>query len=120
MSLGSVRQEEEVHPQHFNPKTEGTCKAHSYSWRHRKKMPKHVACSDGILAFNMHMVAEEISKRVQTFTATPKMSQPSYLAVQCLVCDRCVAPLVLPGNRAVGTRKALLLSSQHGLVCQTW
>lgn len=53
MSLGSIRQEKEMRPQHFHPKPEGACKASGYSWRQGKKTPKQVAGSDGILAFNI-------------------------------------------------------------------
>lgn len=102
----------------LSPKDRRRSRGQRLQLRHGKKMPEHIACSDGILALDMHTVAKEISNHVQTFMAAPKRSWPSYLTVQCRVCDRCVAPLALPGVWAVGMGKALLPSSQHGLVCQ--
>lgn len=102
----------------FSPRDRRHPQGQQLQPRHGKKVPEHIACSDGILALNMHWVAKEISNHVQTFMAAPERSWPSYLTVQCCVCDRCVTPLALPGVWAVGIRKALLSSSQHGPVCQ--
>lgn len=89
-------------------------------FRHGKKMSEHIDHSDGTSALNMHTVAKEISNHVQTFIAAPETLWSSHLTVQCRVCDRCVAPLALPGVWAVHTGKALLPSFQYGgLVCQT-
>lgn len=66
MSLGSVRQEDETHPQYFYPGTEGTHDIQQIHLKYGKQLPESKACSDGILALNMHIMAKEISKHVQT------------------------------------------------------
>lgn len=48
----------------LSPKDRRCSRGQHLQPRHGKKMPEHIACSDGILALDMHTVAKEISNKL--------------------------------------------------------
>lgn len=67
VSLGSVRQEDETHI--LSTFTQGQKALMRHHLKYGKQVPEGKACSDGILALTMHMIAKEISKHLQTLMA---------------------------------------------------